>query len=489
MGTKKLTSAERTFLDNAVGVIYANPFSADRDLVDKRLVDFPAGENYTLRYQRIISAIADGVSGLVSSGHHDIRQFSGTARDLLESVLIFHVYHQVFLEFDSLIEKQLGNGDTPVKVPFARDALAMLHSFGFAEEAAERYFAAFFQIRRAYYFIGTSIIGRSPCMRGLREALWNNVITSDIGLYMRTLVGRMEDYSTLLLGETGCGKGISAAAIGRSAFIPFDSNRGCFRLNFNRSFMSINLSQFSESLIESELFGHEKGAFTGAVSNYEGVLARCSRYGAVFLDEIGEVSLPVQVKLLRVLEDRRFMPVGSYEQKQFEGRIIAATNQSLDRLREENRFRDDFYYRLCSDVIHVPPLRQRIAEDEEELDDLVVHTLARIVGTSSPELADRVISCIRDQIPRDYPWPGNVRELEQCIRRLLLKRRYEAGPASLHKTNDIDGMLKLVEQGSASAQELLSSYCRKLYGQHGSYETVARITRLDRRTVKKYIDI
>ena len=293
---------------------------------------------------------------------------------------------------------------------------------------------------------------------------------------------------TLLLGETGSGKGISARAIGQSGYIPFDKKKGCFAESFTRAFTSLNLSQFPEQLIESELFGHTKGSFTGAVSNHDGVLSQCSRYGAIFLDEIGEVPVPVQIKLLHVLEHRVYSPVGSHEKKRFPGRIIAATNRSLDSLRNEKEFRDDFYYRLCSDVILVPPLRQRIQEDPNELDELVKHTVKRIVGEDSDDVAFRVIHDIHNQVPNDYAWPGNVRELEQCIRRILLKQKYEIDRSAI-APDDVEGsLINGVKAGSMDAQTLLSHYCVLLYNRYGSYEEVARKTVLDRRTVKKYID-
>lgn len=484
---KKLTSSEREFLTAAVGVINANPFSRERGAIDRKLVDFPDNENYTERYQRIIAAVSQGIDRLLAVGKNNIHDFSGDDRRLIESVLVFHAYHHCFLQFDPLIEKQIAQTDKPVKVPFANDTIQMLIGFGFTDKEAKRYFSAFFQLRRAYYFIGQTIVGRSPCMRDLRESLWNNIVTADIGLYMRELIGRMDDYSTLLLGETGCGKGICASSIGRSSYIPYDESSGGFRESFTHAFVPLNLSQFSEHLIESELFGHRKGAFTGAVADYKGALARCSRYGAVFLDEIGEVSIPVQIKLLQVLEDREFLPVGSYEKKRFPGRIIAATNQELDKLRSEKLFRDDFYYRLCSDVIHVPPLRQRFREDQQELDDLVLHVVKRIVGPDSDEVGYRVLEGIREQVPEDYGWPGNVRELEQCIRRILLKNRYEVEDSKLHSKNSEEKIIADVRCADVTALELLSDYCRLLYEKYGSYGAVARITELDRRTVKKYI--
>src|SRR5207342_3171077 len=171
------------------------------------------------------------------------------------------------------------------------------------------------------------LIGQSPCLKELCRHLWNNIFTHDIRWYDRYLWNRMEDFSTLLLGETGTGKGAAANAIGRSAYIPFDSRRGAFAESFAVGFIGVNLSQFSQTLIESQLFGHRKGAFTGAVEAHEGVFAQCSPHGAIFLDEIGDVSVPVQIKLLQVLQERSFCPVGSHETLRFRGRVIAATNR------------------------------------------------------------------------------------------------------------------------------------------------------------------
>jgi transcriptional regulator with GAF, ATPase, and Fis domain len=323
-------------------------------------------------------------------------------------------------------------------------------------------------------------------MRELRRSLWNNVFTHDMRLYERYLWDRMEDFSTLLLGETGTGKGAAAAAIGRSGFIPFDDTNMRFRESFTRSFVSINLSQFPESLIESELFGHRKGAFTGAVEAHEGVFAGCSPHGAIFIDEIGDVSVPVQIKLLQVLQDRVFSPVGSHERKRFHGRVIAATNRPLDVLRREKLFRDDFFYRLSSDVITVPPLRRRVAEDPAELRDLVGLVVQRTTGRDSEELHALVLNVIEDRLGPDYPWPGNVRELEQAVRRILLTRTYGGDTGGI--ADDLKGRLhRRLDLGEYAAAELLSDYCRLLYARYGTYEEVARRTELDRRTVKKYI--
>jgi len=348
------------------------------------------------------------------------------------------------------------------------------------------------------------LVGESGCMKRLRSQLWDNIFTHDISWYERCLWNRMEDFSTLLLGETGTGKGAAAAAIGRSGYIPFNPNTQKFEESFTRAFISINLSQYPEALIESELFGHRKGAFTGAIEKHDGLFARCSPHGAIFLDEIGDVAVPIQIKLLQVLQERTFSPVGSHEKLRFEGRVIAATNKSIDTLRREGKFRDDFYYRLCSDLITVPPLRQRIRETTGELDALTNHLMQRICGTGSnfpPETKSReagaiatatkrsgvaMIGKLKESVGKNYVWPGNVRELEQAIRRIMLTGTYQ-GDQAIEHSNEAS-LEQSMDAGDLTAKELVAKYCCDLYDVYGNYGEVARRTGLDWRTVKKHIE-
>jgi transcriptional regulator with PAS, ATPase and Fis domain len=323
-------------------------------------------------------------------------------------------------------------------------------------------------------------------MKKLRFDLWNNVFTFDVGLFNQHLWNRMEDFSTLLLGETGTGKGSAASAIGCAGFIPFDPKKGKFINNFMETFITINLSQYPETLIESELFGYRKGAFTGAVENHDGIFDQCSAHGALFLDEIGDVTVPVQIKLLQVLQERTFTPVGSHELRRFEGRVIAATNKSIEELRREGNFRDDFFYRLCSDVIIVPTLRQRIEESPSELELMVILLITRIVGEESPKLTDLVLETLKRDLPKDYQWPGNVRELAQAIRRILLTQHYE-GDISVKSPSMEEGFIAGIYNGSLKASELLNQYCSLLYKRFGTYQEVSRRTGLDPRTVKKHL--
>jgi len=223
----------------------------------------------------------------------------------------------------------------------------------------------------------------------------------------------------------------------------------------------------------------------GAVTDHKGVFQRCSKHGAIFLDEIGEVSPPVQIKLLKVLEERVFSPVGGHESFRFDGRIIAATNRTLDEIVGGSVMREDFYYRLCSDVIPVPPLRDRIREDPGELDDLLSVIVTKMLGSETPEVVTKIRNLIIQQLGLDYPWPGNVRELAQCVRRLLLNQSYSAPKiASLEPTSRL---ARDMEKGNIDAQNLIKRYCHWLYQLFGNYSEVARRARLDRRTVKKYI--
>ncbi len=485
MEPARLDASEKDFFRLISRAAFSNPFGEERGELDGAITGERDGTAPGV-LEKISRELDQRVRKLEKSNRASIRPFSGKDRELCATAFLFQAFHIHTENFDKLIREQIAAGDVSCRVPFAAEAVSLIIRRGFSEEDALRYFAFFFQLRRAFYFIRDSLAGSCPCIRRLREKLWNNIFTSNMQWYENLLWNRMEDFSTLLLGETGTGKGASAVSIGRSGYIPFDGKAQRFKESFMKTFISLNLSQYPETLIESELFGHRKGAFTGAIDRHEGIFSRCSPYGAIFLDEIGEISIPVQIKLLQVLQDRSFSPVGGHERARFEGRVIAATNQSIDELREKKLFRDDFYYRLCSDVIVVPPLRQRIAENPEELDTLLDHTLLRMTGMPSPELRDFVGSAIRKNVPADYAWPGNVRELEQAVRRVLLTGRYSAETAA-HGDDLRTNIVRGIHGHAYEADGLLADYCTFLYRSFGSYEEVARRLKLDRRTVKKYI--
>jgi len=196
----------------------------------------------------------------------------------------------------------------------------------------------------------------------------------------------------LLLGDTGTGKEVVARAI--------------HGVSPQGRFVPIDCSALVVTLMESELFGHAKGAFTGAVANKPGLLELADG-GTAFFDEIGELPLRLQVKLLRVIQDKEIRPVGSLARRKTNFRIIAATNRDLAKEVERGQFRGDLYYRLNVVTLRLPPLRER----REDIPTLVEQFLARLGGRHrlSPEVLDALLA---------YDWPGNVRELENCIERM-----------------------------------------------------------------------
>src|SRR5690606_8428305 len=217
-------------------------------------------------------------------------------------------------------------------------------------------FAISFQIRRAFHYLFYSIVGSSMAAARLRAAAWESIFTHDMRRYYRLLHGRMGDITTLITGPSGTGKELVARAIAYARFIPFDARTRSFADDFSELFFPLNLSALSPTLIESELFGHRRGAFTGAIEDRAGWLETCPARGTVFLDEIGELDGPIQVKLLRVLQSRTFQRLGDTRTRRFGGKIIAATHRDLAAEMQAGRFRADLYYRLCSDLITTPTL-------------------------------------------------------------------------------------------------------------------------------------
>jgi two-component system response regulator PilR (NtrC family) len=214
--------------------------------------------------------------------------------------------------------------------------------------------------------------------------------------------------STILVtGESGTGKELVARAI------HFNS------LRRNHPFVAVNCGALPEALLESELFGHMKGAFTGAAANKKG-LVEVAEQGTILLDEIGEMSPMMQVKLLRVLQERRFRRVGGLEELTADIRVIAATNRDLARLVAEGRFREDLYYRVNVIAVPLPPLRERV----EDIAPLANHFLAKYAEQMGKRLAG--ISGEAMSALEAYHWPGNVRELENVIERAAALERSPA---------------------------------------------------------------
>ena len=210
--------------------------------------------------------------------------------------------------------------------------------------------------------------------------------------------------TVLLRGESGTGKELVARAI------HFNSLRRA------APFVAVNCAAIPEGLLESELFGHVKGAFTGAVQSREGRF-RAADGGTLFLDEIGDMPLPIQAKILRVLQERTFEPLGSTRSEQVDVRIVVATHRDLQQMVAEGSFREDLYYRLNVFPIVLPSLRERL----EDLEMLAMHFLKHF----TEEMGKRVLIFSADalQAMRVYHWPGNIRELQNCVERAVIVSR------------------------------------------------------------------
>ncbi|HLE72308.1 MAG TPA: sigma-54 dependent transcriptional regulator [Vicinamibacteria bacterium] len=276
--------------------------------------------------------------------------------------------------------------------------------------------------------------------------------------------------TVLIQGESGTGKELVARAIhgkGPRARAPF---------------LAVNCGALTETLLESELFGYVRGAFTGAAADKEGFL-HAARGGTLFLDEISETSPALQVKLLRVLQQEEYTPVGGTKSLATDVRVIAASNQNLESLVAEGRFRKDLYYRLNVVTIVVPPLRGR----PEDIPKLIAHFVRRMRAVSAPRLSARAL----DRLIA-YPWPGNVRELENTIERLALFSRGRTIEAEDLPEKFREAKPKVEEslfEGLPTLDEIEKRYLVHVLGRvEGNRTRAAEILGIDRRTLYRMLE-
>lgn len=355
-------------------------------------------------------------------------------------------------------------------------------------------FAGLFQVERAFFHIFNFVVGGSSAAAQLRAEIWQSIFTHDMRRYIRSLHQHMGDVPTLITGPSGTGKELVAKAIGFSRFVEFDSKKRRFVIDYTQCFVALNLAAFAPTLIESELFGHAKGAFTDAKGERAGFLdeQKANRWSTVFLDEIGEIDGQLQVKLLRVLQNREFQRIGDRQTRQFVGKIVAATNRDLSAEMQAGRFREDFYYRLCADRIETPSLRSQLAEFPEDLMNFV-QFIARRLLPEIPEEVERLTreatSWIDINLGSSYAWPGNIRELEQCVRSIMIRGRFV--PARCPQPAEESAMTKFlakIEGGQLRRDELVTAYVSSVYAKLGSYQAAAQQLGADWRTIKKLVD-
>jgi len=305
------------------------------------------------------------------------------------------------------------------------------------------------------------LVGKSPAMRKVYE-----------------LIHRVSDTesSVLLTGESGTGKELVARALHSQ------SDRA------NRPFIAINCAAVPANLLESELFGHVRGAFTDAKTSRKGLFER-AHGGTVLLDEIGEMPMAMQPTLLRVLQERRLRPVGGSTEISFNTRILAATNRDLESDVEEGRFREDLFYRLNVVEIHVPPLRTRgndILQLAQHFVDVLSKRMGKPVEGITAEAAKKLL---------DYDWPGNVRELENAIERAVTLTRFDRITVedlperiSAYQSTRINPIDVDAEQ-VLPLEELEKRYIERVLKVVGGNKTrAARLLGLDRRTLYRKLE-
>jgi transcriptional regulator with AAA-type ATPase domain len=345
--------------------------------------------------------------------------------------------------------------------------------------------AFFFQIRRAFHYIFRYLLGVSRPIAELRAETWHSVFTHDLRRYRSSVYRHMADIPTLIVGPSGTGKDLVAQAIGYSRYLPFDEAKLRFVEAFATQYHALNVSALSRGVIESELFGHRRGAFTGALEDRQGWLEQCGPDGSVFLDEIGELGTELQVKFLRVLQTRSFQRIGETKPRMFLGKLLVATHRDLDQGLQEGWFREDLYYRLCADRIQTPTLRERIEADPNELYLMVSVLSERVAGQQyGPALAGEVLTWVQSELGAGYAWPGNVRELEQCVRNVLVRKRYRPARRAA-RPESLDSALL---HSNLTGEALLDRYAALVYEETGSYVETGRRLGLDRRTVKERAD-
>lgn len=501
-----MSAADRQFAETVSQLSYCNPFLPERIELEREALgdefrqrpavwnirfDLKAHDDNIHRLALRVGQLADALRGKLAEGKRVDREELRLYDDLA-SYTLYDRYREALYESmaDPLEKSDKGAAPRPACwKPFLQD---FRHYFDLppcesSEREAEHLFACIFQLRRAFNHIFNYIVGGSMAAARLRASIWQSIFTHDMRRYRRTLYQSMADITTLVTGPSGTGKELVARAIGLSRYIPFDAKSGRFQGDFAGEFHALNLSALSPTLIESELFGHMRGSFTGAVADRNGWLEICGPLGTVFLDEIGELDAAIQVKLLRVLQSRTFQRLGDTQDRHFQGKIIAATNRDLAQQMRTGEVRADFYYRLCSDIITTPSLTQQLSQSPDELVNLVMFICGRIAGEEADSLSGEVLDWIENHLGRNYAWPGNIRELEQCVRNVLVRREYH--PSVTISGNDPhQRLLDELRDGQLTAEQLLSRYCTLMYARLGSYEAAARRLQIDRRTVKAKID-
>ena len=484
-------------LERIHALTFVNPFARERDEIEGKIlshlgwVEIPEAINpkFTKEFNQVLHWVKVAEESLLGGMAESFQ--STLQAEQMASLAYFSLFHELVDELDDLIGGM--DGDTVTNRKLFRKIESGIRLRGALVGASrstlwgnpEHLFACFYQLRRAFLCLFNEIVGWSQPMRILRVRVWESVFTRDMLSYQQWMHESVGRFPTLILGPTGSGKEIVARAIGLSRFIPYDSESGQFASSPKGSFCPVNLSALTETLIESELFGHRKGSFTGAMRDHPGIFKNAGKYGTVFLDEIGEVPESIQVKLLRILQSGEFQAIGGDTRSFYEGKIIAATHRDLEEEVREGRMREDFYYRLCGDQVNTIGLKDILLASPTEIINSVHYICIKLFGeVGAKELSSRVVGKLKSVLPNDYEWPGNFRELEQAVRNIIVHDEF--APLGYDRETGVD-IAKTYRSTEVSLSEWNRIYARKAYDNAGSYREAARRLNADQRTVKKLV--
>ena len=495
-----LSDRERTFFSAISKLAFCNPFLPDRTEYEKQALQrhyVPSGLVWSasvtapdaaspnvVRVHQRLEALIPEVHQRLNAGAEATSEELGMYQDCAQ-YLLYQRNHPDFVRATA----SKGNWRFYQKFAEDWDHFLLIGGKPIANSPEPAHvFACFRQFQLAFGLIFDHIIGNSMPAARLRASAWQSVFTHDLRRYHRVLFTRLHDFPTLITGPSGTGKELVARAIAGSRYVPFDPQSMRFQEAQTETFLPMNLAALSPALIESELFGHKRGSFTGAIGDRQGWLETCPATGSVFLDELGEMELSIQVKLLRVIETRRFFMVGDTAPRLFAGKLIAATNRDLAAEIRTGRFREDLYYRLCADQIQTPSLREQVEDSPEVLDDLILFMVRRAVGDEAERCFPEVREWIAGHLPAGYLWPGNYRELEQCVRNVIIRRSYQPVAQEESAGGLQDPIISRLRNGELTMDELTSYYAALVYRKTASYEETARRLEVDRRTVKAKVE-
>jgi hypothetical protein len=371
--TPLIDPGRMTFLEPVSHLYATNPF----DPAFEARLEAALGERYvpgeggcpqvgapSKNHERILEPLAEA---LAVTSHQLARGRTGTPGELAvyQGAAIYGLWEEYCARIQALIDAE------EVEVPFCDEFVdrhrCLLGHPGLSAPEPGHLFALFHQARRNWYFPSSMIRGESPSARAACSSIWRANMASDAWVYADGLYRKMDEIPVLITGETGTGKEFAARCIGWSRYIPFDTRKRRLALKHTEDFHTRSISEVSEHLIESMLFGHKRGSFTGAISNETGWFALPGEHGSLFLDEAGEFPWDVQAKLLRPLQNREIVPMGESRPQKVYGRPIFATHRNLEAMCLAGEFREDLLERMNGMHIHMPSLRQMMAEAPGEL--------------------------------------------------------------------------------------------------------------------------